>query len=83
MRRALVKMAHEGDLVPDPRLAFVDPSVGDVGPDLAVEVGFDFLVQGDVLVLAKLCVGLRVAFSVHADVGAFVPLRQGGEDRPP
>ena len=46
LRFVAVKVAIERDLVTDPGFAFVDPRIGDVREDFALEVVFDLLSAG-------------------------------------
>src|SRR5690606_8135850 len=102
-RLVAIEVAVEVDLVADDAhmavtlvpLAGVDPRVGDVGPDLAVEELADarrnaVLVDGvvtdrkrDTLRVSQLGVGLRVAVGITADGCRLVALGQSGEDRLP
>ena len=63
-----IEVAGEGDLVADFGLGVVDPGVGGVGDDFALEVCLDILAERDLLGIAKVRVWLRVTFHIDADV---------------
>ncbi len=73
-------MAVERDLVADFRFALVDPGIGDVREDFALEVFLNALLQRDALGVAQVGVGLGIAFGVAADFRSFIPLTQCGQD---
>src|SRR6266545_6446305 len=60
----------------------VDPRVGNVGLDLALEEGLDAVGEGNAFRVAPLGVRLGLALGVAADGGRLVALGQGGKDGP-
>src|SRR5581483_1315652 len=73
-RNVLVEVPREGDLVASFRPGLIDPGVGNMGPDLCLEVGVDRRLgrvvglgmaapaEGDVLGVAQRRVGFALAF---------------------
>src|SRR5581483_10441780 len=61
-RSEYVKLAVEGNLVADLRLLMVDPRVGKVGQNLAVEVGVNLLIEWHVLSVPQSRIRQGLAF---------------------
>ena len=77
-------MTVEGDLVADFGLVVIDPGIGSVGLNFALEVGLHILMQRDVLGVAKVAIRLRGALELalgdEDDVAVWIPQRSFGGD---
>lgn len=71
--RVAVEVAGEGDFLADLGLGLDYPGVADVGEDLAVEVGLDVVGEANVLVVAEVWVGQRLAPTATSLQGASKP----------
>jgi hypothetical protein len=80
-RLVTIEVADQRDLITDLGFALVDPRVGNVRQDFALEVFLDAFFQRHRLGVAQFGIGFRVAVAVAADFRCLVALPEGVENR--